>query len=93
METTYKDGSLGRAIKGKRMGADPIPSANNVIDMLRPLAEFYRVNQKSVDRIAVDAATWKRVEKMADDPKESRIHRHMDGYPMYGVYELYLLQK
>jgi len=36
---------------------------------------------------------WARVEKMADDPKEHRIVRHMDGYPMYGVYELYKLER
>jgi hypothetical protein len=70
-----------------------MPSANSVIAALLPLAEFYRVNQRKVDRIAVDAASWRRVEKMADDPKESRIYRHMDGYPMYGSYELYRAEK
>ena len=89
----YTDGTLGKDIKPKKDAGYTTPSAQSVIDAIRPLAEFYRVNNRKVDRIAVDAAMWRRVEAMADDPKDGRIVRHMDGYPMYGVYELYRLEK
>lgn len=70
-----------------------MPSVQTVLDAIRPLAEFYRVNNRKVERIAVDPLMWRRVEAMADDPKEPRIIRHMDGYPMYGAYELYRIEK
>lgn len=94
MNVQYKDGSLGKTIKEfKDGGPDPIPSAASVIDSIRPLAEFYRVNNRNVDKIAVDKRMWSRVEKMADDKNDGRIIRHMDGYPMYGKYQLVRLDQ
>jgi hypothetical protein len=93
MEMLYTDGMKGKEIKPRKPREAAMPSANSVIEALRPLAEFYRVNRKKIDRIAVDGAQWRRIQLMADDPKEARIYRHMDGYPMYGAYELYRADK
>ena len=89
----YTDGTHGKEIKPRNGGGQSMPSAQTVIDALRPLAEFYRVNNRKVQRIAVDPVMWRRVELMADDRKDGRIMRHMDGYPMYGSYELYKIEK
>lgn len=87
----YTDGMLGKTIKARRESGNSMASANSVIEAIRPLAEFYRVNDRKVDSIAVAKSMWSRVEKMADDKLDGRIIRHMDGYPVYGKFRLYKL--